>query len=228
MPFIVSQSINPSALCSLQRLDQVILFGTKGVTYPAISNHPDIFFCQTDHLLLASQAVPEHILRQITDAGVALEVVTASPGMKYPASALFNAVVTTEFLIHRTDITHIRIQQICAEKTPIHVNQAYTRCNLLVAGHNLWITSDRGIEKALKAHGRTPLYIDPKPVKLEPFTHGFFGGCCGVTGSTLLVNGSLKHLPEEDHLRETAEAAGYSILELSDSPPADVGGILKI
>jgi hypothetical protein len=148
--------------------------------------------------------------------------------MKYPLSAIFNAVVTPKHLIHRTDITHISIKTRCAHKTPIHVNQAYTRCNLVTAGEDLWITSDRGIERALKSHGKAPLFIDPCQVILEGFPHGFFGGCCGIAGSTLLVNGSLKHLAEAPALRKTTEASGYSILELSNTPLTDVGGIFVL
>jgi hypothetical protein len=228
MPFIVSQHIYAEALRSLERLDQVVLFATKGVTYPAISMHPDIFFCQVDDLLLASEAVPEHILRKITDAGVTLEVVPHKPGMKHPHSAIFNAVVTPKHLIHRTDITHISIKNRCAQKKPIHVNQAYTRCNLVTAGEDLWITSDRGIERALKTHGKSPLFIDPCQVILEGFPHGFFGGCCGIWESTLLVNGSLKHLREEKLLRKAAEMADLSILELANTPPTDIGGIFTL
>jgi hypothetical protein len=199
MPFIVSHSIHPVALSNLLRLDQVILFATSGVTYPAIACHPDIFFCVVDDVLLASEAVPESILQQITDAGVDVKLVPGTPGAKYPDSAVFNAVVTPKYLIHRTDITHVSIKERTAQKIPVHVNQAYTRCNLVVPDPKLWITSDRGIEKALEACGITPVYVDPRQVRLEGFPHGFFGGCCGVAGSTLLVNGSLKHLPEEKH-----------------------------
>ncbi len=226
MPLLVSRSINPSARNRLAQLDEVILFGTEDVTYPSISNHPDIFFCPVDNHLIASSAVPQRTVQQIIHSGVSLEVVPEQPGMAYPRSALFNAMATRDYLIHRTDITQQRIKERCQNMVKIHVNQAYTRCNLLSLDQTHWITSDRGIERALQSHGLTTLYVDPRAVRLEGFPHGFFGGCCGVFGSMLLVNGSLETLGESEQVRGFVEKAGFSLLELHKGALHDIGGIM--
>ncbi|MFO7722986.1 MAG: hypothetical protein R6V49_07175, partial [Bacteroidales bacterium] len=105
MLFIASQNIEPPALRKLEKLGQVIPFMTSGLTYPAIAGHPDIFFCRTDRGLIASRAVPENVLIRLEDAGIELEVSAGIPQPSYPGSALFNAVVTDGYLIHRTDVT---------------------------------------------------------------------------------------------------------------------------
>lgn len=228
MPIIADQRITTKALRNLERFDTVIPFMTKGITYPAISGHPDIFFCVVDDLLVASEAVPGAILRQLMDAGVNLLLSKAMPGMQYPASAILNAVVTPEFLIHRSGITDINIANKCKEKTLIHVNQAYTRCNLLVPDERLWITSDIGISKALVSHGLEVVYVDPAPVQLQGFQHGFFGGCCGVWKDKVLVNGSLKFLKEEQHIRNELENLHFEVVELHDNALFDIGSILTV
>lgn len=108
------------------------------------------------------------------------------------------------------------------------MNQAYTRCNLFVPDERLWVTSDAGIYKTLIVKGFDALYIDPEPVMLSGFSHGFFGGCCGLFEDKILVNGSIKNLREEKILREKAEQLRFEIIELHPGPLQDVGGLLFI
>ena len=228
MPIIVDQRINPTALRKLEQLDEVIPFSTHGITYPAISGHPDIFFCTIDDLLIASEAVPDNILRKLDDAGVKLWVSKNRPGMQYPGSAIFNAVVTENYLIHRTDITEIHIQRKCKGKVHINVNQAYTRCNLLVPDERLWITSDQGIFKTFIKIDLHAIYIDPSPIYLEGFKHGFTGGCCGIWKQQVLIHGSLKYLKEEPLLRRELEEIHFEIVELYSGVLTDIGSILSV
>jgi hypothetical protein len=228
MLFIASQNIAPPALRKLEKLGQVILFMTKGVTYPAIAGHPDIFFCMTDMELIASRAVPENVLRQLEDAGVELVLSAGIPQTSYPGSALFNAVVTDRYLIHRTDITDISIKNRCLEKQHIHVNQAYTRCNLLIPDERLYITSDAGILKALEQAGIHTLYINPETILLAGFRHGFFGGCCGIWRDKLLVHGSIKDLQGRKEILNMLEKIHIEVIELVDGPLTDIGSILTV
>jgi hypothetical protein len=228
MVFIASQKIEKQALRKLEKLGEVILFMTKGVTYPAIAGHPDIFFCRTDRGLIASRAVPENVLIQLEDAGIELALSAGIPEASYPGSALFNAVVTDGYLVHRTDITDIIIKNQCLEKQHINVNQAYTRCNLLVPDERLFITSDAGILKALKKAGLHTLYINPETILLEGFRHGFFGGCCGIWRDKVLVHGSLKQLQEGKEIRNMLEKIHFEVIELFDNPLTDIGSILSV
>ncbi len=228
MPFLIDKRINPTALHNLERLDTVIPFMTDGITYPAISGHPDIFFCVSGDLLIASEAVPDNIIRQLDDAGVDILISKNRPGMQYPSSAIFNAVVTDSFLIHCTDITDISIKENTTGKTQINVSQGYTRCNLLVPDERLWITSDAGIFKILNEKGLNVLSVDPKQVSLQGFSHGFFGGCCGVFKNRILVNGSLKNLKEGKAIRHDLEKYEYQVIELHQGMLEDVGSIMVI
>jgi hypothetical protein len=228
MPIIVDKRINPTALRNLERFDTVIPFMTTGVTYPAISGHPDIFFCPVDHLLIASGVVPEPILRRLADEGVHLELSPDKPGDHYPASAIFNAVITPHYLVHQTELTSELIKQSAGNRRQIFVKQGYTRCNLFVPDERLWITSDRGIAKVLEKEEFNTLFVDPSVVLLAGFPHGFFGGCCGMTGNTVLVNGALKQLSGWKRIIQALEHFQISVVELHPGRLEDVGSIISI
>lgn len=115
MPFIIDSRTAPKALKRLESLDQVIPFMTEGITYPAISGHTDIFFCVVDGRLIASECVSESILRKLEDSGVNLVISAGKPTDIYPGSALFNAVATDNYLIHRTDVTDKTVRASCSE-----------------------------------------------------------------------------------------------------------------
>lgn len=225
MSFLIDHRIHPHALKALEKLDAVIPFFTRGITYPALSGHPDVFCCAIPEYLVVSAAVPDSVCRALNASGVAMVQTAGIPGDRYPASAVMNAVVTEQFLVHRTDITDLTLKQCCHSKEFIHVNQGYTRCNLVVLDEKLWITSDEGIARTLLSKGLKTVYADPSPVMLEGFPHGFLGGCCGVFQGKLLVNGSLGFLKEGKLLRNEVEACGYEIFELHQGPLQDVGGI---
>jgi hypothetical protein len=92
--------------------------------------------------------------------------------------------------------------------------------------NEIFITSDRGIEKSLKQRNLEVLYIDPSCVKLEGFGNGFFGGACGLLENTLLICGSLKYFKEHSDIESFAVQAGVSIIELYEGEPVDIGTIM--
>jgi hypothetical protein len=58
----------------------------------------------------------------------------------------------------------------CEGLTPIHVNQGYTRCNLLALNENLFITSDKGICNSLLDHGLIAIiyHLTKSGLKVSP------------------------------------------------------------
>jgi len=134
-------------------------------------------------------------------------------------------VVTRKYLIHNLRITDQSIRETFSDREPLHVNQGYTRCNLLEISDDRFITSDRGIEKVLSGKGATVLFADPEPVRLKGQKYGFFPGCCGFHNGHLLINGSLRLHPQQKEIEDFICAAGLSIHELYEGPLVDSGGI---
>lgn len=233
MLIIVDQKISSGAKEKLSEYGELLEITTEGITYPAISGHPDIFFCQAANKLIAAPNLPEQYFEQLNKKGIDYITGEFPVGAEYPASARYNAVVTPNHLIHNFRHTDFMITRTLEDLNPIHVDQGYCRCNLLPLKDYHFITSDAGIFKVLKGlqpSGWSPdgrnLLVSPEGILLEGFPHGFFGGCCGVWEDKVFVNGSLRLYKEGDEVRKFLEKHGYEIIQLDNGPLIDVGSII--
>ncbi len=227
MTFIIDKKLPPQAKENLAKYGEILELETSGITYDAISGHPDIFFCPTPEGLVAAPKLPANVIRKLQSSGVKTIPGTAMPGKKYPKSAIYNALATEKYLIHNKKVTDDSITKACINLEAIHVNQAYTRCNLVALG-SVFVTSDAGIYKTLLQCGFDAHLFSSDDVVLQGFIHGFLGGACGVWEDKLLLCGSLKHFAEGERLRHLIKKLAYQLIELYDGPPVDGGGIIAI
>ncbi|MBU3928363.1 MAG: hypothetical protein KKB74_11200 [Bacteroidetes bacterium] len=225
MKVIASATIPQRAINQLKAQFDVVLFETEGITYPAISNHPDVFMCQSRDGFLVASNFPEKAKKMFADYCIPIQYGNLSVGPTYPESARYNAVVTEKYFIHHLKHTDPELLRIYRDKKLIHVNQAYTRCNLLALRDNWFVTSDRGIEKALMDQGLNVLYVDPISIRLPGFDHGFFGGTCGILDDTVYFIGDLAYHPQGGEIRLLFEKLGYNISSLYDGPLFDGGSL---
>jgi hypothetical protein len=223
--FVDKRAPEPSRQ-NLRKFGEVVEFETHGITYEAISGHPDIFICQSPGKLIVAPNLPEKYFSILKSRNVVFTVGKKPVGSKYPETAGYNAVVTEKYLIHQPAITDPGIFNSDFEKRIIPVKQAYTRCNLVFLNENSAITSDRGIEKQLKNNGINTLYADPSPVQLPGFKHGFFGGACGIIEKQLFILGNLRFHYQGQQIRKFVNNAGIDISEIFDEPLYDGGAIL--
>lgn len=223
---IIDKKTPPVAKEKLAVLGDLLELATSGITYPAISGHPDIFFCQTPSGLMVAPNLPEEYFSLLDRDKIKYRKGENAVGKAYPKTAPYNAVVTSKYIIHNLKFTDPVLLNACKGLTPIHVNQAYTRCNLLALNENLYITSDKGICNSLLDHGLNCHYFPPDEIKLEGFPNGFLGGACGICDQKLFVCGSLKYHLWGNEFRKIVETEGYEIIELLDEPLMDVGSIL--
>ena len=212
-------------LRSLESYGQVLPFTSQGIVYEAIAGHPDIFLCQVPGGVVAAPNTPAPIMQAIEASGTKVWMGKNPLGQAYPGSARYNAFMGRDCLVHHGGITDEGIKEHCQGLEQIEVRQGYARCNITEAGE-LFLTSDRGIEKALQRSGREVMFVDPSPIVLPGQTHGFLGGCTGVRGRQLFLAGSLRHLPEGKKLRKVLGEREVEIIELYDGPLWDGGSIL--
>jgi hypothetical protein len=233
MLIIVDHKISLKAKEKLSKYGDLLELKTEGITYPAISGHPDIFFCQSPDKLIVAPNLPKQYFDQLNSQRIDYITGEFPVGAEYPASARYNAVATDKYLIHNFRHTDFMITRTLIDLHPVHVDQGYCRCNLLALKDDHFITSDAGIFKVLKglhppAGGLHLLGLHPDNILLEGFPHGFFGGCCSVLQDKVFVNGSLDHFPEGEKVRNYLGHLGYEIVELYNGPLMDCGSILFV
>ena len=252
LPTIIADSKMPEeAKKNLKKIGNVLFINPTSITYDSISSHPDIFFFQKDDALIYAPNAPKKIVKELKKRKINLIEGEKEVGKKYPETVPYNAVGIGNLLIHNLKHTDSKI--LSSYENQIHVNQGYTRCNLLALNENCFITSDEAISRQLSAisnvnrqqttdnrlypheslvdtYGRTSeyisvLYIDPKQIKLEGQKNGFFPGCCGVWKNNLIVCGSTKNLKEKEELDKFLQDNNFNLIELYDGELIDVGSV---
>ena len=237
LPTIIADSRMPEeAKKNLKKLGDVLFLNPTEITYKSISAHPDIFFFQTKDGLIYAPNAPKKIVKELKKRKIKLTEGKKEVGKKYPETVPYNAVGIGNTLIH--NLKHTDSTILSLYENHIHVNQGYTRCNLLALKEGVFITSipdnrqqttDNRLcpsESHVETYGRTSiLYIDPKQIKLEGHDHGFFPGCCGVWKNNLVVCGSTKYLKEKEELDKFLTDNNFNLIELYDGELVDVGSI---
>ena len=225
---ICSKHLPRKAKQCLSRYAVLVEFSTSGITYEAISAHPDIFFCKVKETLIMAPNVPEEYKIKLRSRKIEFAEGANSVRNSYPGSTVYNAVVSTGFLIHSGNITDPSLANACSGLEKISVRQGYTRCSLLPLKEDSFITSDEGIHKKLTERNLNVIYVKPEGIMLPGFSHGFFGGTCGVYENTVFIAGSLAQYKEGDFVKEFLRALKYEIVELYDGPLFDCGSLLFV
>lgn len=225
MLIIIDSRIPYEAKARLRELGDLLELSTDGVTYPAISGHPDIFFTQVDDQLLVAPNLPARYFEILKKYRVSFIKGESPVGNKYPETAAYNAVVTSQYLVHNPKITDVLLLKSCESKIKIQVKQAYTRCNLIFLNEDHAITSDVGIAVEMEENKIETLLVSPEGIELPGFKNGFFGGCCGLYENRLFILGNLDKFPDGKRVRDFIIKNNFEIVELCDTPLFDGGGI---
>jgi hypothetical protein len=221
---IADHRIPDSARESLLMHGELISMKSSGIVYQAISGHPDVFICKTNRGLIVAANTPDELIELLKNRNVRMVKGEKILGISYPETAFYNAVVTPNFIIHNSKYTDPVLHKACSNLEFIHVNQAYCRCTTLALIDDRFITSDKGIEKALDQKGLEVLYINPEGIVLPGFKHGFFGGTCSIYKKKVYFIGNLDHFLEGNKIRTFLSS--YEIIELYDGPLFDGGGLI--
>ena len=228
MKIIVNKDIPEIAVSTLMKYGEIISFSSTGITYDEISGHPDIFMCQIGNSLVTAPNIPTEFKKKLENNNLKFIEGNSIVGDKYPKTAAYNAVVTNNYLIHNLKITDSTITTLCSNKIAIHVNQAYTRCNLLPLENDRFITSDLGIYNTLKNNKLEVIMVNPEQIQLPGFSHGFFGGACGLLNNMVFVIGELINIPDGNKVHDFVMQNSHSIVELYNGKLFDAGSIFFV
>ena len=140
LPTIIADSRMPEeAKKNLKKLGDVLFLNPTETTYKSISAHPDIFFFQTEDGLIYAPNAPKKIVKELKKRKIKLTEGKKEVGKKYPETVPYNAVGIGDTLIH--NLKHTDSTILSLYENQIHVNQGYTRCNLMALNENCFITS---------------------------------------------------------------------------------------
>ncbi|MFA8450231.1 MAG: DUF6873 family GME fold protein [Bacteroidales bacterium] len=209
----------------LAKLGNLILFNAGNKTHPSIKGHPDIFLCQCGKKWIIAPNTPKEYVHALEKANISFEIGKEQVDVKHPGAARYNVVCYKNKLYHNLKFTDKSILEKFDKKDCHHIPQAYSRCSTIALDNQTFITSDKGVEKALKESGKEVLYVDPYPICLPGLPWGFFGGCCGIDKDTIYFSGSLRYFKEEKEIRAICKKKNYNIIELFNGSPFDGGSI---
>ncbi len=226
MLIIIDHKIPEAAKKKLAQFGELLELETHGITYDAISGHPDIFFCKPPEGLIVAPNTPGRIIEKLRALQLSFQFGKNDVDIQYPGSAIYNAVVTNSFCIHNMQITDPVILTATESCVKIDVKQGYVRCNVLALKNDHFIVSDPGIFQALRDQNLDACLVNPSDVKLPGFRHGFFGGACGVHEDKVFIIGSLSCFGDGGKIRNYLEELDYELIELYDGPLFDGGSIM--
>lgn len=187
-----------------------VLVPDSSKIYPEICSHADLFLCR-----LGNDAASPLF------SGIPV-------GREYPECAALCAAANSEYFIHNTKITDPELL-LAAQKVGlkvVHVNQGFTRCNLLPVGSG-FITGDFGVNRALEAAGLNVLLVSWGHICLPGHRFGFIGGCAGIIGNTVVFNGDITLHPDHEKILAFIALQGYSVKYFPLLPLVDIGSIIE-
>lgn len=224
---IVDIRIPEQAKIKLAKEFELIEFYSEGITYDAISGHPDIFLCIADQLLFVAPNTPKHFVEVLEKNKINFTFGIKEVGMQYPATAAYNAVCWNNLLIHNLAHTDETILMKFDPAYRVQINQGYTRCNVLPLKKSL-ITSDSALSKKMNELGYETQFILPDGIVLPGFEHGFIGGCCGVIENKVYIIGNMMLQNNWQLALKYMEDRQVEVVSLYDGPLFDGGSILFV
>ncbi len=231
MLIIIDSRIPLKAMDNLSKYGELIEFSTEGITYDAISCHPDIFFCKIGDTLVIPPNLPDNYIKILKDHNIKYHCGKSFIGKEYPSSACYNAAVSVNFFVHKLEITDRTLINLAENCEKINVSQGYARCSLLPLGGKYFLTSDYGIFDALNKKGLKSLYINPVQIKIpgkHNFKNGLLGGTCGVYEDKVFFIGNIDSIKDKAEACSFIKKAGFEIVTLYDGPLVDGGSIIFI
>lgn len=221
MLILIDKKIPDLAKENLRKWGEILELQSEGLVYDAISGHPDIFLFQYNNHLIISPQCPKYCIKFLENHAIKYHLGTSVLGLQYPQTAAYNVAAADGLFIGNSTTTDKNIIEISKEKLWIESPQAYSRCNTLILDKEHLITSEITVHNS----HIDSLLINSKPILLEGFSNGFFGGCAGFYEHKLFLIGALSYHPQGDEIKRYCNKLNFEIIELYPGPFFDGGGV---
>ena len=224
MLIIIDKRIPQEAKDKLSSIGEIFELETKGIVYPAISGHPDIFIFKFENKLIIAPECPVDLIEKLLELKISFKIGDKKLGIKHPHTTPYNVSYNDGVFIGDKALCDKNILKLSQGHKWIQTKQAYARCNNIILTNNAVISNDKSISTKIDKS----LIVNPKEILLEGFEYGFIGGCMGIYNNSVFILGSLKYHSQGEAIRSFCESNSYSIIELYDGNLFDGGGIFFI
>lgn len=228
---IVDYRLTNEEESNLQKLNcSIIKTEPCNLVYEEICGHPDIqLHILEDKTAILHKDASLTFESQLKNAGLNIIRSKNSLTNTYPNDIILNAVSTNNFFIHNLKHTDDMLLKICKNKTPLDVNQGYTKCSTVILNDSAFITSDKSIHDALTKKNADVLFLPPGNISLPGLNYGFIGGTCGMLNkNTLVFYGNLDFYPYKNSIINFLNKYNINCIYLSQTPLIDRGSIFFI
>ncbi|MBE7017356.1 MAG: hypothetical protein E7420_04280 [Ruminococcaceae bacterium] len=191
-----------------------------------LSSHADLsVFVYKKTAILAKYLKENKLVNFLTNRGFNVIISDFCQSAQYPNDINLCAALIGDRIMHHIRFTDKNILDLITDY--IDVKQGYTRCSCLVINDSV-ITSDKGIEAALKSYNIETLLIDENGIVLDGYDRGFIGGASFVAGDTVYFTGDIYKHPSGKIITDYISAHNFKICCLSDDVLFDIGGAVLL
>ena len=194
-----------------------------------VNSHPDLqmlHLCE-NRILISDEHLYAGELQKIFSTSV----IGDSLGNRYPEDVRLNCKIVGNniFLNKKTICREILEFAELSGLNVINVNQGYTGCSICAINESAIITDDESVFSAAQNFLNDVLFISKGSIRLNGYTYGFIGGCCGkLSSNKLAVNGRIESHTVSNMIIDFCSKHNIDIIELSDEVLTDIGGILPL
>ncbi len=224
---IVNKILPDKAKKKLSNYAEVVPFATKGITYPPLSGHIDIFACKVPKTLVVSPNIPETYIELLSLNDIPYELGKTDVSQTLNSVCAYNVSANENIAIHQFDRTDPVLKSKLNTCVQIFCKQGFARCSSILLNDRV-ITSDAGMAKILQSKQIPCLYITQDAIRLPGYKCGCFGGVCGIIENTIFLVGSLVYHSQGKMIQDYIYDAGFKLIELYDGPFIDVGSIFVL
>lgn len=200
---------------------------------PRLSGHTDLTVIHLgEEKIVISESFMRHepvFVKSLTIMGAKIYPSGTPQKREYPFDSCLNACIAGNCIIHKLSITDPAIKHYLPLKTPINVQQGYTKCSVCVVDEASIITSDEMIAKEVSNAGIEPLLIEPGHIELEGFKTGFIGGTAFKTERDEMVfTGTLDQHPDKLRIEAFLQRKHVRPIYLTNHPAFDIGSAIPL
>ncbi|WP_252187762.1 DUF6873 family GME fold protein [Anaeromonas frigoriresistens] len=200
--------------------------------YEAVSYHPDMILYPIDSNTVIVSPREYHYYKEILSPyKIKLLKGERELNRNYPDNIAYNVARVGNYCLHNFRYTDEKVKYYMEQlgMELINIKQGYSKCSISIISNKSIITSDKGIEKALKKTGIKILTIEPGHIKLPGLEYGFIGGSTGsVDNKYILFSGDYSSHPDKEKIDDFLNKNGKIPKILSNKKIIDIGSIIPL